>query len=92
MSGKNYVVIDGKTINLSDETVRNLKSELGIKTEFEFGDIVSCTYGKRLILKDSSGKLIPVNSRGREVGSIQSGFYKSTEKNIFKDNVLDLAC
>lgn len=88
----NYVVIDDKTITLSDETVRNLKRELGIKRELKFGDIVTCIHGQRVVLFNINGDLIVVNKKGNKAGNVRdTSYYRPTGKNIFKDNLLNLA-
>lgn len=88
----NYVMIDGKKIDLSNETVRNLKKELGIQEEIKFGDIVTCHFGLRAVLYDSTGTLIAVNKYGNKTGSVNgnSCVYTRIGKNIFENNALNL--
>lgn len=88
---ENYVMIDRVKINLSDETVSNLKKELGIKVELELGDIVTCIYGTQIMLRNKNGELSAFDKRGKNVGNahaVTHGFYKCIGKNIFKDNLV----
>lgn len=90
----NYVMIDGKRINLSNETVSNLKRELGIKV-IEFGDIVTCiimgVIKSRVALYNENGELVAVNQSGKIAGDFGDlAFYTHNGFNIFKSNLLNL--
>ena len=79
---------DGTVVKISEETEAELRRQFGPK-EPEFGDIVTCCYGRRVVLR-FKGRLWAYNKKGDPCGSI-TDMYTSTGKNIFKDNLLNLS-
>jgi len=74
------------------ENLKQLKQEqVKQEQEAKLGDIVDCTWGKRVALFDRAGCLRLYDEHGGCVGlANRSTFYKHTGKSIFTDNLLGL--
>jgi len=88
---ENYIMLDGRKIEISYETAKNLREQF--KPEKKFGDIVAYKVydDRRILLYDKGGELKAYNKHGNIVGNGKSDFYIPTGENIFKDDYpLDL--
>jgi len=88
---ENYIMLDGRKIEISYETAKNLREQF--KPEKKFGDIVTYKASgiRRILLYDEDGKLKIYSKDGNIVSNGKSDFYIPTGENIFKDDYpLDL--
>lgn len=87
------VCADGTIIQISEEKEAELRAASGPKPKLEFGDIVKCEFGRRVLLYDQYGRLricYPYSNGDVHIDITELGFYEPTGENIFKDNLLHL--
>lgn len=69
---------------------KKLLAEINKPKTLNFGDIVNCKNGDRVMLYDCDGSLNAYSKNGEDVGGNNPGFYTKID-NIFEpDNLLEL--
>lgn len=56
----------------------------------QHGDIVTCEWGRRIVLYDCTGKLAIYNMNGTVTGDNDPNYYQKTGSNLFIDNLFNL--